>query len=340
MEAAAFPKPRCATCADAARCERAGRADARYPRCHAPLLGVRLDRTTELLAFCRRTHGIADAALEACTSALVDRFAADRNRWSEVLEPSFSVDGEGVHLARFSYGLPGFRADPAGVGRTIEALCAPFGDAAIAAGGAFVRAAERPAVEQPLFGVAHDGARGVRVKLYLQFDAGAPAAATATAAAVLGARRLATSSAPLHLLGLDVGPRGLAGAKLYHLHPRVSLSSPPAWLGRTELVDALAARGVAELRDVLAIHRLDGPDDAGAGVARELDFSLPDNDLGWPALRALAPVARLLPAGGPVDELFAAFRLGVRRVSASVGPLAKLNAYYVLGETEAARGAA
>jgi hypothetical protein len=299
--------------------------------------GVDQGRVRELFGWLARRAGGGGPTAAALEQAVFARFARDHVRRFNVLEPSLSCDATGVRLYRFSYSLPDVAADPAGTAETLLALGRPFGPAVEDACRRVLRAARDRAVEQVIFGYADDGGGRSRVKLYLQFRAGAREAGLSLAGRLL-ARALEPALADagaLHLVGLDLGAHGLAGAKLYFLQDRVS----PAWLaaraGRAPLVEALAEAGVAELRDVLTIHRLEGPDDDGRRPA-EIDLSLADNDLLWSEVRALPPIGELLARHPVVGELESTFDLCVRRVSASLGDAGKLNVYYVLMEAAGA----
>jgi hypothetical protein len=297
---------------------------------------VDVERAAALLAWLRRAAGVAAETAGALEGAVIDRLRRDHLRYSDVLEASFSCDREGAHLYRFSYAFPGLRADPEGVAATLRDFCRPFGPPVEEACGAVLRAARSRAVAQILFGFAHDGGRGFRVKLYLQFHAGEAAAALELAGRMIG-RRLddLRPGGPLHLLGLDFGGpggRGLAGAKLYFAIDRIRIDALATRIGPVPLAAALAELGVSELRDVLAIHRVAGRDDDGLARPVEIDFSLPDNDLRWDDVRAIPPVQTLLARSPAVADLTAGFRVAVRRVSGSVGAGEKLNVYYVLAE--------
>ncbi len=281
------------------------------------------------------------AEVRALQDAVIERFRRDRLVYSDVLEMSFSCDRQGAHLHRFSYAFPGLRADPAGVAATLLAFSRPFGPHAEEAARTALRAARERAVEQLLFGFAHDGGGRSRVKLYLQLQAREAPAALDLASRMLGMRlqdRVANSG-PLHLLCLDLGPRGLAGAKLYFVLDRLRLDEGHGAGGPRPAGGRAVELGITELRDVLAIHRVAGPDDGGLDRPAEIDFSLPDNDLRWADVRALPPVEALLARSPAVAALESSFRLAVRRISGSVGSGDKLNAYYVLTETERGREA-
>lgn len=142
-------------------------------------------------------------------------------------------------------------------------------------------------VIQPLFGVADDEPGARRIKLYLQFEDGHGPAPLAIAERLLGARlhgRL-PDGPPLHLLGIDLGDRGVTGAKLYFLNARLDLAEAPARIGPAPLLAALFENHRRELRDVLTIHRLEAPDDPAVSRPVEIDFALADSGLAWTDVR-------------------------------------------------------
>jgi hypothetical protein len=265
---------------------------------------------------------------------LLARYAEDCGERPDVLEPSFSCEPSGAHVYRFSYGFPTLRRHRAEVERTVMALSLPLGGRVTAAARTVLRAARSPAVEQVLFGYAH-GASGsaARPKLYVQFLASEPAGALDVAGRMLG-RALDSFErpGPLHLLCLDVGAGGLSGAKLYFSIDRILLDEVPSRVGPVPLLAALRDLGVVELRRLLAIHRLRGPDDAGVVRAAEVDFALEDNDLRWLDVRDLPVVRAKLERSPVLADLQTSFRLAVRRISGSVGEGSKLNVYYGLNE--------
>ena len=326
--------PRCESCSLRHDCEARGALREEYPACRAPLRNVDLLRTSTLLDWLARRAGAVDDATRALQAPLLARYAEDCGERPDVLEPSFSCDPTGAHVYRFSYGFPTLRRQRAEVERTVLTLSAPLGAHVVAAARTVLRAARSPAVEQVLFGYAHgEGGATARPKLYLQFLPGAPAGALALAGRMLGTpldslERLG----PLHLLCLDVGSAGLSAAKLYFSIDRIAVDDVPSRIGPVPLVAALEELGVAELRHLLAIHRLRGPDDAAAARAVEVDFSLEDNDLRWLDVRALPLVRAQLERSQTLGELQTSFRLAVRRISGSVGDGSKLNVYYGLNE--------
>lgn len=335
-----WPRPRCVTCAAQAPCEARGTTLPSYPQCHVPLRRTDPRRLAALFEAWRAHDGADDVRLRALEAALLARVAEDGQRFSEVLEPSFGwTRDEGHRLYRFSYAFPGFRGDPEGTTRAVVGLAGTFGDAAAHVGERVMRAARHPSVVQPLFGLACD-AGAIRLKLYLQFADDAGAAALTLASRMVGvpdlaARLGAAAGAPLHLACVDFSPSGgVVGAKLYLAYPKVDLRAPsPVPSGA--LFDALAASGVASLSNVLAIHHLAGPADAGVAVPREIDFGLVENDLLFRDVKRLAPLAPIVLLGTPSSRIESAFRVGVRRLTVSTGEVTKLNVYYVLAETEA-----
>ena len=329
----------CATCGAQSPCRTSGRTREDYPDCHRPLLGTSLGRVAELLAWWNRFHGCgADPRLGELQRAVLKRLAADRTRFSEVVEPSCSLDETGWHFLRFSYAVPGFRADPVGDAGDLLALCRPFGEALSEQVRALLGPARHQAVSLPLMGIAYDAADAWRVKLYLQFADDAGDEPLGIAARLSGRSDLASlfRGRHLHLIGIDLGARGIAGAKLYFRLPQVRLADVARVAGPVALLDDLAGSGVEALRNLLVIHRMRRRDDPALERAAEVDFALPENDLCWEDLAASPIVQRARAGDSPLAALEGAFTLGVRRVSVAVGRADKLNVYFVLNEIDPA----
>jgi hypothetical protein len=331
--ASSFPLARCVGCGRHDACEARGWPEPSYPACHRPLPGIDLGRARALFAWLSKEAGVDDARLGAVEDAVLGAVARDHERRWNALEPSFSIEDGIAHLYRFSYALPDLRLDARGTAATLRSFAAPLGDVAVDACERALRAARSPVVRELLFGLAHDGAAGLRPKVYVQMRPGARSEALALAGAMLGAKVDALEDAgELHLVGLDLGARGLAAAKLYFSHPRVALGEAIARLGRAPLLDALRDAGATELVDALTIHRLAGPDDVDVARPVELDLGLAECELRWPDVRRLPPMAAVLARHPVVAQLEASFRLDVRRVSVGLDGRDKLNVYYALAE--------
>jgi hypothetical protein len=284
-----------------------------------------LARGRELLAALAEQSGVSGAGVHDLEEALFARYAFDCDPYFDAMEPSLSATGERVDAYRFSYAFPAFRRDRRSLGADVIRIAATCGEAAAAAARLVVRAAEQECVEQPLVGYSDDGAGARRFKLYLMFRSSHDVAARALAREVVGAPHDLRQDGSLHMLGLDVGGRGVSGAKLYFEHESLALTADygfrPMALGRA-----------------LAIHALRAPDDAAmAPVA--LDFSLREPGLTWATLQP--EVASRQPALARLfKELDARFHLEVRRLSLFRGEPGKVNLYYVLdpryGEAELA----
>jgi hypothetical protein len=278
---------------------------------------TRWDRAVEL-----RDELWADTAAEpgrALTEAVLDRFRSDTLRFSDILEWSLSADAHAVDTARFSYAFPNYLRARGEVERTVIAWADALGPAVARAARSLLRAARHPAVEQVLIGYA-GGGPAARTKLYLQFAREAGPEALSLARGVLGIDRSTKSDMlPLHLLGLDVGASGLAGAKLYFVeaeHP----ARPGCW--------------PRPLVNSLRIHRLRAPDDPGFASASEIDFGLTENALAWDEVRSWPAALASSPGLDRFERLSARFRLRPRRVSLALDGPAKLNLYYVLDEAQ------
>jgi radical SAM superfamily enzyme YgiQ (UPF0313 family) len=276
----------------------------------APFVGVRIDRMRALLDEARAHDGVHDGATRAMQDAVLARFERDRWRAGDALEPSVSAGPDGVCAYRFSY---------AG-GAGLRSFCEPLGEAIVQAAARVARAARNPCVAQPLFGYAND-IQARRAKLYLQFRDGSDGEARALACSVTGASPSAVGAieGALHLLGLDLGERGVVAAKLYFARRDVA----PRDLGCADL-------GV--LPEALVVHSLRAPSDPLVPVA--VDFALADAATSWPAL------AETLAADHPaavatVESIADRFRIAVRRVSLFPRSAGRLNVYYVLDERQA-----
>ncbi len=311
-----FPMPHCESCGARGRCEATSVTRPEYPRCRMPLRDVDLGRTLSLLEWLAAAEGVDGSTATALHGPLLSRYATDRHERPDVLEPSFSCDAAGTHLYRFSYAFPTIRRERDAVERVLLDTCRPFGAHVVEAASTVLRAAPSRAFEQILFGYAHGrGSAAARVKLYVQFVAGESEIALDVAGRLLG--RSPTEIArpePLHLLCLDMGSEGVSGTKLYFWFDRIGLDDLERRLGPVPLATALRNLGVAELREVLAIHRLSGPEDASASRAAEIDFPLEINGLRWLDVRALPPVRALLERSPSVAMLERSFRLAVRRI--------------------------
>ncbi|MRG95003.1 hypothetical protein [Polyangium spumosum] len=251
--------------------------------------------------------------------AVLARFAEDRRHFSDILEWSLSEDERGVDTARFSYAFPGFVRAREDVTRAVLAWADGLGEAASRAAKSVLRAARSPTVEQVLMGYARGTGGGPpRTKFYLQFRDGAGPAALALSRAILGTQRATQSDGlPLHLLGLDMGPEGLAGAKLYFAH----IGDPPRIEGFS-----------GPVRNALWIHRLRHPDDPTFEAPTEIDFALAGST--WDALTSSPTLTPHAAARAAFDALGASFRLRARRASLGLHGARKLNVYYVLDEPE------
>jgi hypothetical protein len=333
-----FPRPMCATCAEQSACRARGRVENDYPNCHCPLLRTSLRTVTSLLSWWSRFHDCSsDSRLDEVGRTLMARFTKDRMRFSEVFEPSWSHDEAGWHFWRFSYAFPGHCSDPAAdIGSLVE-LCRPFGEAVAQWVRSLSAHARDPAVFLPLVGLAYDTPASWRVKLYLQFRDDAGDASLRIAARLTGREDLHRMfrNRTLHMVGIDLGPHGISGAKLYFLEPCIPWRDVSRVAGPVDLIEYLGNMGVDPLHNLLVIHRMRRQDDPDLDIPTEIDFALRENELCWEDLAGFPIVSRLRRAGGPAAELESAFSLGVRRISVPVGRTDKLNVYYVLTEIDA-----
>jgi hypothetical protein len=246
------------------------------------------------------------------------------------------MEGGIWHPLRFSYAFPASRDDLAGTIAELATWYAAFGSDVAGWAGTVLRYAHDPAIERLLFGLAWDSPERWRVKLYLELSPGARA--LRHAARLVGNVQIPSrfEGRELPLVGLDLGPRGLVGAKLYFRLAELSLAAPPPFLTDVELLGELAP-AIPVLRDVLLIHRFGGPNDEGGWRVSELDFALPENGLHWCRVGGLRSLRRLRSPGDLLERLERSFPLGFRRISVPVGRPEKLNAYYVLAQGSVGR---
>jgi len=270
---------------------------------------------------------VSDDRLDGVVRVLLDTFAEDRMRYSEIFEPSFSVDADGLHLYRFSYAFPGFRADPSAVLETIIAMCSPFGDKIAGYARQLLATAEDPCVEQVLFGLAYDGRQNWRVKLYVQFGEREDDRSLSLAGKLVGLQKPEDRfvGKSLHLLGIDLGAGGIRQVKFYFLNPDI-----PSWVGEVGLISYLGSTGTSQLDDLLTIHRMRRIDDSGLDIAVEVDFPLITNELHFKDLVCYPELGALISQNAPVGELESKFDPAYRRISFPIGVMDKVNVYYVL----------
>jgi hypothetical protein len=326
--------PYCDLCATRPTCDRAGKTLLNYPACQTFLRNTPPQRVSALFAYLAGGRGERDPRLAQMLARLLRQFERDGGRFSEILEPSVSWREGHWQLLRFSYAYPAFREDPIGTIERLLAICAPFGDETCGWVRALLGPAKDPCVTKPLIGLAYDDQEHWRIKLYVEFEADAGARPLRLAGRLLGRNDLAVGfeGQELHLLGIDLGPRGIIGAKLYFRRRIASITSLRDTRGTIELVEHLASVGVEQLRNLLVIHRIAAPGDPDAFTPVEIDFALAENGLRWRDLQAAPTLVRARGQGDDLAALEQAFRLGFRRVSVPIGRTDKLNAYYVLAE--------
>jgi hypothetical protein len=282
-----------------------------------------LARARALAAALVERAGVAAASVHDLEKAVFERYEADRDPYFDAWEPSLSAAGDRLDIYRFSYAFPAFRRDKERIGADVIRIASTCGEAAAEAARRVVRAGNQDCVEQPIVGYAHDGGEAHRFKLYLMFRSGHDSAARALARQLVGAPHDLRQKGNLHMVGLDLGTRGVTGAKLYFEHDTIPLTADYGCSPMT-------------LRNALAIHALQAPDDA-AHEPVALDFSLRGAALSWAALEP--EVASRQPALVRIfKDLDARFRLDARRLSFFRGMPAKMNLYYVLDPREAIAG--
>ena len=327
-----FPRPWCHLCSERERCERSGHCRTEYPHCRSSLTGTDLEATKDHFTWLTDRQGGGSPAVERVVDLVVKQLGRDRSRFSETLEPSMSWSPKGWQLFRFSYAFPSFRSEMDEVARTVEDMCAPFGDGPVAIARRVLRVARDRCVEQPIFGLAFDDPDAWRLKLYLQFHDGArdrPLRLVQKLTQSPDLRPLFPRRS-LHLVGLDVSPRGMSAVKLYFLDPSVSITEPKSPLASVELLQHLAATGVERLVNLLTIHRMAGPGDPNLAQPVEIDFALAENELQYTDLEGSVTFQRAEAEEAPLSQLSERFGIAPRRVSVPFGEPNKLNVYYVL----------
>ena len=298
--------------------------------CHRGLGPTDLDRLAELLRACAEPALIDPRTRDGVIALAVNHLRREAGRFSEVFELSAQLVRGQQRLFRFSLAFPGYRRSPAAAWAFAEGLADLYGEPMRLLFDRALTAAMGPSVEQPIIGLEDAGGGAFRTKLYLQFTGAAGAAAVSIAAQLFGAPRWKEQFAgqSLHMIGIDIGPAGAMGAKLYVDPGALPLDAP--WLASSGLAADLREAGVRVLTDALAIHRFSSPDDERGNKPSEVDFALMPNELGWAAIRSLPRLARVRPT--LFDGLESRFRLGVRRLSFEAQSDEKLTVYYVLAE--------
>ncbi len=261
---------RCALCGRRSACGGRPPAGRRYPQCfrlHAPTtvahVGAWWDEVTP-------AEGQRDRRLAALRDAVIGRFAQDRLRFANAFEPSASWDGARWRWLRWSYGFPGWGEDAAREEARLLALAGAFLGRAEETLGPLLRLAGRPEVELPVLGFAYDDPAAWRLKLYLVFREEAGAGAWEIAARALGLGLVTEPTGALHMVGVDLGPRGDRRGRLGgRLYERV----PEGW--RLERPGAGALRG-RPLPGALLVRRVgDGESADASALPRPRDAHIP-----------------------------------------------------------------
>jgi len=300
-----------------------------------PLLATDLARLAELEAWWRRAHGISDPRVARLAALVRDRFRITRLRFSDAFEASVSVDPRGAHYYRYSYAFPEVSYDRRGALKALARCLQAFdADCVRVAEPALRVAADPKLVDLPLLGVACDGRDRYRLKVYLQFRDDASALALEASERLVGTTSPRPPGATLHMLGLDLGPTGLVGAKWYWCLPRVPTRDAASPLGPVPLFARLAERGVEALRDVLLVYRTAPGLATAERLPDDVDFPLARNELLWRDVAPLLQGPDGLPLADPLAPLEASFRLAARRVSLSVASQDRTTVYYVLAEKD------
>lgn len=327
-----FPLARCPFCAVHAICADRGTPDPIYPSCRIQAAPIASDQLAALLAAIAQADGQSPAWLAKIHQFVVAQAEVDGGRFGASLELSASWDNHGWHFSRFSYALPWYADAPDQAKAVLGAVAELCG---LEATGELVRrlaALWHPCVELPLFGLAGDGPGRWRHKVYLQFKPGSSANGLAIAETLSGLSGLARHFAGrnLHMIGLDTHADGSwSTLKLYVMVPLLPTRQPGLGEG---LLQTLADNGVPYLRDALLIWRLRPGDDLVQAQPTEVDFAPEDSGLLWADIAALPLLQAVVGPPSPWQQLERTFSLAVRRVSAPLYQLVKLNLYYVAAQ--------
>ncbi len=325
------PYARCDICADLEPCTQGDDPAEDYPECFRPLVGTPVQSARELLDWLSQREGAEDDRLRRLEDAVLQRFEKDRWDFSGVFEPSFSRDGTGWHLYRFSYAFPGHHDDSEAMKEAMLSFAAPFGARHVEWTRRLLNFTPDRCVEQPMFGIAWDTSEHWRMKLYLQFYDGVGDRPLQLAEKMLRAPGLSErfGGQSLHLVGMDLTGSGLAAVKLYFTHHHVDLDEAEEIVGEVDLLEQLRAGGHESIEDLLTIHRFTALEDPSIEKIREVDFSLVDNNISWEEVSALPALASAREERSPLKEMLSSFPLAIVRLSVTVGRTDKLNAYYV-----------
>lgn len=326
--------PVCAFCKWQEECIKTGQLRSPGGECFEAVRLPTVERMRDLSRWWRGTTQEPGSPALEVVDRLLQRYGKDRQEYSEIFEPSVSLDERGWRFFRFSYGFPGFRREPAAIRDFISSLWEPYGAELCKWVKGLLWYSTDPCVEQLIVGLDDEGPGRWRAKLYFQFadDSGdAPwelATRISRNSKIEGLERWDG----LHLLGLDLVSEGICGIKWYVKKKVADLSDPTAPWNHSELLSVLRQRGVESLRNLLVIFREGARDDPQLLVPREVDFLLPENQISLEALSSSETFRPLLQPGTPLQEMVSAFRIAPRRLSVPLGDEGKINLYYLLIE--------
>ena len=307
-----------------------------YPTCRVPLRSVDGQRLEQLLERLVKLSGCHDDRVQKFLTQIFDHSLRNSRYYSEILEFSLSlVAGDSPEWLRLSYALPGYRKDTMdGLQFVLQAFSTLLGNKHADWGKQLMDIALHPAVEQPIVGIAWKNASSWRLKFYLQFLGDSSAKALEIIRRLTGydpRRSLVAPRGKLHMLGLDIGGRGLRGIKLYWLIDRLWIDDNiPQLHLPTSCRSPLWSR---LLDNVLIIQRVEEPTSYRLRHPLEVDFSLLENEMPWHLLAAERPsLLRPLLDDMTWQELLASFALAPRRISMTAAARPRINLYYVLVE--------
>ncbi len=281
----------------------------------------------------REVSGLPEAPYQYMERELLSQLCEAMEFYSNVLEFSFSLHGEGRSLYRFSYSYPHLtRHSLPHVHAMITACIRELAPDVEALLNRLLNPAHPPLVEQLLWGFDADPQHW-RLKLYFQFPQGMEELKGLFLKHFLRDTVFPGSPASLeklHLLGVDFSRDGIRGIKLYEMHEFLATDTLRPTFEKHPLLGALLDGPCAEgMHDVLFIRRIEAPGSQNMPEPSEVDFSLWKNGLTHEDLRRYLPSdakRRLDDALCPLEGR----HWSANRFSVALSDVEKMNLYYYL----------
>lgn len=326
--------PLCDVCRRSLTCRAANRIEPDFPHCNRTFRNLSTQRVRNFVDFWfdgQQTPPQAEAMLQH----LLPRFAVDRQHTSDIFEVSMSIEHESINFARFSYALRDFQAAPEATAQWALTFGRCFGPFVGDVFQQLLKRVRHPCVEQILVGAAFDAPGQWRAKLYVQFKHDAGAEALKLAGVLTGIPALAKRAPPhaLHLLGIDITEKGISGAKLYFMIPRVGLEAP-LWGESRSLFKRVLPKPGQAFENVLSIYRVDSPDGDGLRHPTDVDLHLGENHLRWSDFAKFPEFDGMANEIAIYENAKQTFDITERRLSVSVTSQPRLSLYYVLASRE------